>query len=88
MTLHLSKSKFCSAIQCPKMLWLNKYKKDEFDQSVMNEAVLQTEVGDLAMGLFGPFVEVPYGDLSEMLSKTKEVVILLLCCKFATCIFL
>lgn len=75
MTLHLSKSKFCSAIQCPKMLWLKKYMPDEFDQSVMNEAILQTglEVGDLAMGLFGPFVEVPYGNLSEMLSKTKEL---------------
>lgn len=37
---------------------------DEFDQSVMNETVLQPglEVGDLAMGLFGPFVDVPYGD--------------------------
>ena len=22
-TLHLSKSKYCSAVQCPKMLWLN-----------------------------------------------------------------
>ena len=75
MALHLSKSKFCSAIQCPKMLWLKTNKPEEFDQSVMNESVLQAglEVGDLAMGLFGPFVEVPYGDLGEMLRKTKEL---------------
>ena len=76
MALHLSKSKFCSAVQCPKMLWLKANKADEFDNSVMNETVLKRglEVGDLAMGLFGEFVEVPYGDLGDMLSKTKELV--------------
>lgn len=76
MALHLSKSKFCSAVQCPKMLWLKANKAEEFDGSVMNETVLKRglEVGDLAMGLFGEFVEVPYGDLGDMLSKTKELV--------------
>ena len=35
----------------------------------MNQTVLETgsEVGDLAMGLFGHYVEVPYGDLGEMI---------------------
>ena len=75
MALHLSKSKFCSAVQCPKILWLKANMPDEFDDSVMNETVLKRglEVGDLAMGLFGPFVEVPYGNLGDMLSKTKEL---------------
>ena len=75
MALHLSKSRFCSAIQCPKMLWLKQYKPEEFDDSVMNENVLNTglEVGDLAMGLFGPYVEVPFSDLSEMVAKTNEL---------------
>lgn len=75
MSLHLSKSRFCSAIQCPKMLWLKQYKPEEYDDSVMNENVLNTglEVGDLAMGLFGPFVEVPFCDLSEMVAKTNEL---------------
>ena len=74
--LHLSKSRFCSAIQCPKMLWLKQNKPEEFDNSVMNEAVLNTgnEVGDLAMGLFGPYIEVPFGDLSEMVHQTKELI--------------
>ena len=74
MMLYLSKSKYCSAIQCPKMLWLKKYRPEEFDNSVMNETVLRTgnEVGDLAMGLLGDFREVPYGDLDEMLRITKE----------------
>ena len=75
MSLYLSKSRFCSAVQCPKMLWLKQYKPEEFDDSVMNENVLKTglEVGDLAMGLFGPYVEVPFSDLSKMLTRTNEL---------------
>ena len=71
--MFLSKSQYCSAIQCPKMLWLKKNKPEVFDESVLNQAVLETgnEVGDLAMGLFGPFVEVPFGNLSEMIRQTK-----------------
>lgn len=76
MSLHLSKSRFCSAIQCPKMLWLKQYKPEEFDDSVMNQNVLDTGsmVGDLAMGLFGPYIEVPYGDLGEMLRETDRLI--------------
>ncbi len=76
MDFHLSKSKYCQAVQCPKMLWLNKYKKEQFDDSVMNQAVMDTGsmVGDLAMGLFGDYTEVPYGDLSKMLRITNELI--------------
>lgn len=76
MSIFLSKSKYCSAVQCPKMLWMSKNMPDEFDSSAMNEAVLETgnEVGDLAMGLFGEYTEVPYGDLSEMLRRTQELI--------------
>ncbi len=74
--LFLSKSKYCMAVQCPKMLWLKKNKPEFFDDSVMNQAVLEAgnEVGDLAMGLFGPFVEVPFGDLSKMIAETKALI--------------
>ena len=73
--MNLSKSKYCSGVQCPKMLWLKKNKPEEFDESVMNQAVLETgsKVGDLAMGLFGDYVEVPYGDLGEMIQKTQAL---------------
>ena len=76
MSVYLSKSRFCSAIQCPKMLWLKQFKPDEFDDSVMDHNVLNTGtmVGDLAMGLFGPFVEVPFGDLKEMLRETDKLI--------------
>lgn len=73
MSVSLSKSRFCSAVQCPKMLWLKQYKPEEFNEDVMNQNILNTgsAVGDLAMGLFGQFVEVPYGDLKEMLHETE-----------------
>lgn len=75
MALSLSKSRFCSAYQCPRMLWLKKYKPEEFDDGVMNQTVLNTgpAVGDLAMGLFGPFVEVSYGNLKEMIRDTDRL---------------
>lgn len=73
--LYISKSKYCSAVQCPKMLWMHLYKKELFDDSVMNEAILQqgSDVGDLAMGLFGDYVEIPYDRPSVMIESTTEV---------------
>ena len=54
------------------MLWLKQYKPEEFDDGVMNQNILNigSAVGDLAMGLFGPFVEVPFGDLKDMIRET------------------
>lgn len=77
MAFALSKSKYCSAVQCPKMLWMKKNMPEEFDDSVMNQSVLDTgnEVGDLAMGLFGDFVEVPFDlGIPGMLHRTKELI--------------
>lgn len=76
MSLYLSKSKFCNAVQCPKMLWLHKNKPEEFDNSVLNQSVLESgnAVGDLAMGLFGEFSEVPYGDLINMIEETQRLI--------------
>ena len=76
MKLHLSKSKYCNAVQCPKMLWMQINRPELFDDAVMNQAVLDngSEVGDLAMGLFGEYVEVPFDkDLGKMIEKTEEL---------------
>ena len=60
------------------MLWLRKNKPDAFDDSVMDPAVLATgnEVGDLAMGLFGDFTEIPFNsdDFSSMIRQTAELI--------------
>ncbi len=42
MTYNLSKSRYCSGVQCPKMLWLKKNMPEEFDNSVINDAVMAT----------------------------------------------
>lgn len=76
--MFLSKSKYVSGCQCPKILWMGKHMPDEFDDSVMNEAALTSgnEVGDLAMGYFGEFVEIPYkrGAYADMARMTEELV--------------
>ena len=74
--LRLSKSRYCSAVQCPKMLWLRQNNPEVFDDSVVDQAVLDrgNAVGDLAMGLLGDYEEVPFGDLSEMICRTQELI--------------
>ena len=59
MECRLSKSKFCRGYQCPKMLWMDNYKKEE-QTPMSNEQVLEngTEVGELARGLFGDYVNI------------------------------
>ncbi|NTU89757.1 MAG: DUF2779 domain-containing protein [Actinobacteria bacterium] len=74
--LYLSKSKYCKAVQCPKQLWMGAYMPEQFDESVMDAAVLQAgnEVGDLAMGLFGDYVEVPFEKpVSKMVDTTRAL---------------
>lgn len=78
MSFNFSKSKYCGLWQCPKIAWLRKYKPDEItvDSSVIARMEAGNVVGDLAMGLFGDFVEVTaYNgdkiDLSKMIENTK-----------------
>ena len=75
MKYSLSKSRYCSGLQCPKMLWLKKNVPDAFDSSCMNQSVLDSglEVGDLAMGLFGDFVEVSFTTPGEMIKVTEKL---------------
>ena len=77
MTYHFSKSRYCSGVQCPKILWLRQNMPEEFDDGVMNQAILSAgnDVGDLAMGLFGDYTEVPYSEsLSEMIPATQKLI--------------
>ena len=76
--MNLSKSKYCSLWQCPKILWMNKYKSEELvlDSSALARMEAGNEVGDLAMGLFGDYVEVSAYkgerlDLQKMIADTK-----------------
>ena len=71
MKYGLSKSRYCSGVQCPKMLWLKENKPEAYDASCMNQSVLDSglEVGDLAMGLFGNFVDMRSKDVLKQAIK-------------------
>ena len=74
--IHLSKSKYCKAIQCKKILWLDKYKEDEkivkASENVLNNG---TKVGELARGLFGDYTNIQFNsDLSKMIEDTKVAI--------------
>ena len=77
--VNLSKSKYCGLWQCPKIAWMRKYKPEELviDEGTQARMDAGNEVGDLAMGLFGDFVEVTaYNndriDLSQMILNTQK----------------
>lgn len=77
--VNLSKSKYCALWQCPKMLWLRKYKPElaEVDSHTLSIMETGNAVGDLAMGLFGDFTEVTVYtdgeiDLPSMMRRTQE----------------
>ncbi|MBE6486682.1 MAG: DUF2779 domain-containing protein [Methanosphaera stadtmanae] len=73
--LFLSKSSYCKSIQCPKIIWLKKYKPDEAVQFV-NPKVFENgkKVGILAQDLFGnKHDDIKYtGNYRGMIEKTRE----------------
>jgi hypothetical protein len=74
--MNLSKSRYREGIQCSKILWLNEHKSEVRDESVKNQGVLDTgnKVGDLAMGYYGAYSEVPYNNnKSIMIAETKRL---------------
>lgn len=78
--MNLSKSKYTRFCQCPKMLWLDTYRPElaPVDEALLRRFAEGNEVGDLAMGLLGDFVETtahtPEGklDIPAMLKNTKK----------------
>ena len=73
--IYLSKSSYCKCVQCEKILWLSKYKKDDAVAG-NNESVFETgrEVGELAKGLFGDYVDIPFDEkLNVRKQKTEQL---------------
>ncbi len=71
--ISLSKSKFCKAKQCNKILWLDKNKPEEAIP-IGNEAILEngTKVGELARNYFGEYSNIEFNnDLKKMIYDTK-----------------
>lgn len=73
--LYLSKSRYCKAVQCKKIIWLKKY-KPEYAIQKAKDAVLNngTAVGQLAKGLFGKYEDIEFNEnLNIMIKQTKEL---------------
>ena len=77
----LSKSKYTTACQCLKALWLRTYKKEveTIDASQQTRLAAGNEVGNLAKSLFGDFVDTTSHkadgslNISAMSTKTKQL---------------
>ena len=72
--MYLSKSKYCNAIQCPKMLWLDTNKPEE-KVDVSNSSVLDngTDVGIIAQDIFGPHIDINFDtNLTNMINDTTK----------------
>ena len=74
-----SKSGYCAFCDCPMKAWLNRYHPDAavFSDNTLARMAAGSEVGDLAMGYFGDFVEVTEYtdeklDPGKMTARTKE----------------
>lgn len=76
----LSKSKYVAYCSCEKLLWLRVYKPELalVDNATQARMAAGNDVGDLAMRLFGDFVEVTATkddgtlDLKKMLEDTQK----------------
>lgn len=75
--MYLSKSKYTKALQCPKILWMDKYMPEKAEQDDSVDSVFETgnEVGDLARQYFGEYALVDFDKgLSSMIEETKDYI--------------
>lgn len=71
----MSKSKYCKAIQCPKILWMDEHMPEQALQTAP-ESVLRTgtEVGELARQYFGAYQTVPFDrNKKSMCEETRRL---------------
>ncbi len=72
--LYLSKSRYCMAVQCKKMVWLEKY-KSEFAERKASDTVLENgiQVGNLAKRLFVKCEDIEFNkNFDIMVEQTKR----------------
>ena len=77
MDLSISKSDYCTYLQCPKALWLDKYHPELFDSSTVSESAIENGhvVGELATHLFSDVKTVTFDEnLSNMIEETKRYI--------------
>jgi len=74
--MRLSKSKYCNAVCCNKMLWLDTY-RPEVAVDVDNDSILRNGkiVGEVAKGLFLEYYDISFcEELEQMIKETNEAI--------------
>lgn len=74
--MNISKSLYCNYVQCPKMIWLLKNKKEEYVET-KKDSIMENgnEVGDLARKYFGNYSLVKFNEvLINMIMDTKKLI--------------
>ena len=72
--IYLSKSKYCRAKKCNKILWMDKY-KSEFAVQTADDMVLENgiKVGELAKQILGEYINIEFNEnLNKMLEDTLK----------------
>jgi len=71
--MNLSKSKYCTGLQCPKILWLDRNMPEQKAEQDETRMAIGNMVGDLAMGYFGEYTEVAFDreNMSGMIAETQ-----------------
>ena len=72
--MYLTKSKYCDAVQCKKMLWLSE-NNPEVGKEVANSSILDNgvEVGNVAKDLLGDHINIEFdSNLNNMIKATKK----------------
>ncbi|MDF7800021.1 DUF2779 domain-containing protein [Pontiellaceae bacterium B1224] len=77
MSIILSKSKYCTGLQCPKLLWVNFNDKERlplWDSSVQARFDQGHTIGELAKSLFPGGIEIEFRPAAfpEMIAETKN----------------
>ena len=72
----LSKSQYIRAIQCPKMLWMDKFMPDKAAEMNLDSVfAIGNEVGDLARSYFGNYSLVDFSyDKEQMIADTEKLI--------------
>ena len=72
--INLSKTRYCTGLQCPKILWLDRNKSDEKNTSAVSQARFDegARVGELAREYFGDHTLIPYNDNKKIMLEETE----------------
>lgn len=74
--MYLSKTKYSRGMLCPKILWLDRNMPEQKAEQDDTRMLIGNMVGDLAMGYFGDYTEVPFNrkNMRGMLNETRRLI--------------